>query len=133
VPFPFSLVVNTVTCAAVSTGFDAKEYREDYREEPSQQQYSDAFKSNALYCSPIGGMISAAESKNPFRFVLAGLGFSSYFVNVPTGVMYGSSALQFASGYTSQSAAVATKSAKQPKVRTVTTAHPKGKNVAAVQ
>ncbi|HEV8666783.1 MAG TPA: hypothetical protein VN665_02960 [Candidatus Paceibacterota bacterium] len=139
VPFPASLLVNTITCAGVSTAFDAKEYREDYHLEPTQEQYSSAFGSNALYCSPVGGMIAAAETKSPLRFFGALLGFSGYFWNMPAGLSYGVSAAQMAGGYTgNQGAAKATKvastghkgkgkwaAAKQPE--------PKPAMVAAVQ
>jgi hypothetical protein len=116
VPWPFSLAANTLVCGAISVGYDAHEYREDYKEEPSQEQYNKSFGSNLLYCSPIGGFIAAIENRNPIQFLLAGLGFSGYFVNLPPAVGYVQQGLPLVQYATTsrQQAAVA---AKQPPVK----------------
>jgi len=131
VPFPFSIAVNTVTCAAVSVGFDAKEYREDYNEEPTGEQYGKSFGNNLLYCSPIGGFISA---QTPLQFILAMLGFSGYFVNLPTPVGYAQQALPVAEYHVQQHAQAAQQAhaAQRPQVRTAKQGRP-SKKLASVR
>jgi hypothetical protein len=128
IPFPFSIVANTVACAAVSTGFDAKEYHEDYNMEPTSEQYSSSFSSNLLYCSPIGGFMSA---QNPLQFMLAGLGFASYFVALPTAVGYlqqGAPLIQYVTNSYGKKVAV-----QKPSVRVARQSRSPRKLVAAVQ
>lgn len=93
VPWPFNIAASTLVCASLSVEHDAKEYREDYRQEPTQEQYNMSFGGNLVGCSPIGPLVSA---QNPLQLMQALLGLSGYFIALPPGVLYAQQGLQMA-------------------------------------
>jgi hypothetical protein len=129
VPWPASIIVGAVACAGVQTMHDAHEYRQDYREEPTGEQYQASFSSNLGYCS---GITQIREAKNPLQFLAAvGSFFLPFLKTVPPAVTYaqqGLSLVQMA-GARAQAPAVAQKRQRQaPQVAQV---HPKKQRTAA--
>lgn len=93
VPFPFNLIASTGVCTVLSVGHDAQEYREDNRQEPTQEQYGRSFSGNFIDCSPIGPLVNA---KTPGQRIVAFFGiFLPFIKNVPQGVGYAQQGLSY--------------------------------------
>jgi hypothetical protein len=130
-PWPFNLLTTTFVCAGTSVVFDAKDYRADYKQEPTQEQYGTSFGSNLLYCSPIGGFKTAIDNKSIPQFLMAALGFSSYFTTLPQGVMYAQQAFPLVDHLANRSKAAPAQQVSH--VRVVKQKRSKPNMVAAVQ
>jgi hypothetical protein len=98
VPFPFNIPVGTLVCSVVNVQFDAREYRQDFKEEPTGEQYGKSFTTHLGYCSGIRQLL---EARTFPQFLLAGLNLVAPWVNLPQGVTYAQQGLylsQWANG-----------------------------------